>query len=76
MIHDGMGVMRGGVTATASVLYDDFMHAQTIEATTDAGGKARFEFPAAVATRGSGNRFVHITAGPMYPLVEKIVALP
>lgn len=75
-IHDGMGVMRAGVAATASVLYDDFMHAQTIEAMTDGSGKARFEFPLSVTTRGSGNRFVHITAGPQYPLVEKIVALP
>ena len=75
-IHDGMGVMRGDVPATASVLYDDFMHAQTIEAKTDAAGKVRFEFPAGVATRGSGGRFVHVTAGPQYPLVEKIVALP
>ena len=75
-IHDGMGAMRGNVLATASVLYDDFMHAQTIDAMTDATGKAHFEFPLDVATRGAGKRYVHITAGPQYPLVEKIVALP
>jgi Zn-dependent M28 family amino/carboxypeptidase len=75
-IHDGMGVMRGNVLATASVLYDDFMHAQTIDAMTDANGKAHFEFPLEVTTRGSGKRYVHVTAGPQYPLVEKIVALP
>lgn len=75
-IHDGAGVMRGNVLASASVLYDDFMHAATVDAMTDANGNARFEFPAEVATRGRGNRFVHVTAGPQYPLVEKIVALP
>ena len=75
-IHDGMGVMRGNVPATASVLYDDFMHAQTIDAMTDTNGKAHFEFPLEVTTRGSGKRYVHVTAGPQYPLVEKIVALP
>jgi Zn-dependent M28 family amino/carboxypeptidase len=75
-IHDGSGVMRANVLATASVLYDDFIHAQTIDAMTDANGMAHFELPADLATRGSGNRFVHITAGPQYPLVEKIVALP
>ena len=25
---------------------------------------------------GAGNRFIHVTAGPVYPLVEQIVALP
>jgi Zn-dependent M28 family amino/carboxypeptidase len=75
-IIDGMGMPRGNVIASASVLYDDFMHAQTIDAMTDASGNVRFMFPADVGTRGSGNRFVHVTAGPQYPLVEKIVALP
>lgn len=75
-ITDGMGQLRGGVMATASVLYDDFLHAATVTAMTDATGKARFELPLDVVTRGSGNRFVHVTAGPEYPLVEKIVALP
>ncbi|MDQ3333741.1 MAG: M28 family peptidase [Myxococcota bacterium] len=75
-IRDGMGAIRGNVAASASVLYDDFLHAQTITAMTDANGKVRFEFPADVTTRGSGQRFAHITAGPQYPLVEKIVALP
>ena len=75
-IRDGSGAMRGSVLASASVLYDDFMHAMTMDAMTDANGMAHFEFPADVATRGTGNRFVHITAGAQYPLVEKIVALP
>jgi len=35
-----------------------------------------FELPAGAVTMGRGNRFVHVGAGPMYPLVEKIVALP
>jgi Zn-dependent M28 family amino/carboxypeptidase len=75
-VRDGIGVLRGNVPASASLLYDDFIHAQTIDAMTDASGMAHFEFPAELATRGSGNRFVHVTAGPQYPLVEKIVALP
>lgn len=75
-IHDGAGVMQGNVRASASVLYDDFLHAQTLEAMTDGSGKVRFEFPLDVTTRGSRGRYVHVTAGPQYPLVEKIVALP
>jgi len=71
-----MGAMQGGAKATASVLYDDFMYGATLETTTDAAGHAHFDVPADVLTRGSGKRFLHVTAGPMYPLVEKIVALP
>ncbi len=74
--HDGNGTMRGGVTATASVLYDDFMYGTTIVTMTDDAGHAHFDIPGEVATRGSGNRFLHVTAGPMYPLVETIIALP
>lgn len=76
VIRDGAGAPRGGVTASASVLVDDFTHAITIDVTTDADGRARFELPASEITRGAGNRYVHVTAGPTYPLVEKIVALP
>ena len=45
-------------------------------ATTDASGHAQFRFEPSVIAMGSGNRFLHVTAGPVYPLVEKIVALP
>jgi len=75
-IRDGSGAPRAGVSATAAVLVDDFAHATTVTAMTDANGRARFELPASEVTRGSGNRFVHVTAGPTYPLVEKILALP
>lgn len=75
-IKDGSGALRPGVTATAQVLYDDFTLAATLSAMTDASGVARFAFPANVPTMGSGKRFVHVGAGPLYPLVEKVIALP
>jgi hypothetical protein len=56
------------------VLVDDFMPAGTATGMTDASGHVTFQVP--MATAGAGNRFLHVTAGPKYPLVEKIIALP
>jgi aminopeptidase YwaD len=75
-VADGDGALQAGVPAHAALLYDDFFVAAEADALTDGGGRAQFQFPAAVAQMGSGNRFVHVTAGPRYPMVEKILALP
>jgi aminopeptidase YwaD len=75
-IADGNGVPGANANITASVLVDDFIETATISGTTDAQGKAHLELPAGAMTMGSGNRFLHVTAGPTYPLVEKIVPLP
>lgn len=71
----GEGGNPGAVPATAYILYDDFFLAGTADAVTGADGAVRFQFAPGVATMGKGNRFLHITAGPAYPLVEKILAL-
>ena len=54
------------------VMHDDFMADGAVEATTDASGHATVTLPPSAGA----NRFVHVTAGPTYPLVEKILALP
>lgn len=76
VIRDGEGSPGAGAKATASILYDDFLLAGTLEAPVDADGKVRFQFPPAALEMGSGNRYLHISAGPTYPLVEKLIALP
>ncbi len=73
---DGDGAPGANAVATASILVDDFTLAATVTATTDANGHVVFQLPPAALTMGSGNRFLHVTAGPTYPLVEKILALP
>jgi len=73
---DGEGRPGGVAKATASILYDDFMLASTLEATTDASGRVQFQFPPSALTMGSGQRFLHVTAGPTYPLVEQLLPLP
>ena len=75
-VHDGKGVMQGGVSARVSVLVDDFTLAGTYTATSDASGKLNVQIPKGVATMGAGKRYLHLAAGPTYPLVEKIIALP
>ncbi len=75
-VRDGQGVAAAGIVATAVVLHDDFSMSGRASATTDASGHAQFQFAPDVVAMGSGNRFLHVTAGPVYPLVEKILALP
>ena len=76
LVKDGMGIPQANAKATAAVLFDDFSLAGTQDATTDASGTARFAFPTGMTTMGAGSRFLHVSAGPTYPLVEQIIALP
>lgn len=76
VIKDGAGTLQPGALATAAILHDDFSLSSTLDATANAAGVATFQFPAGAANRGSGSRFLHVTAGPTYPLTEQILALP
>jgi hypothetical protein len=75
-VRDSSGGMPAGAIVSASALHDDFMLSAEVEGVTDASGHAVLTLPGAVLTDGAGKRFLHVTAGPMYPLVEQIVALP
>jgi hypothetical protein len=75
-VKNGDGMPAAGATAIATVLYNDFTAAVTQNQTTDATGTATFVLPGDVITLGSGSRFLHVSAGPVYPLAETIVALP
>jgi Zn-dependent M28 family amino/carboxypeptidase len=71
-VRDGANAPRGNTLVTADVMHDDFMYDGSVTATTDASGHATLTLPAS----SGANRFVHVTSGPTYPLVEKILALP
>lgn len=71
-VRDGNGMARGNTTVKADVMHDDFMYDGSVEAMTDASGHATLTLPPSAGA----NRFVHVTAGLTYPLVEKILALP
>jgi aminopeptidase YwaD len=74
-VTDALGTPQAMAPVGAALLYDDFFRATSLATTTDAGGKATFQFAADVAALGSGNRYLHITSGPKYPLVERVVAV-
>jgi hypothetical protein len=75
-LSDGAGAPQAGSQVTAQLMVDDFFGVATQSGVSDAQGHASLQFAAADINQGSGGRFVHITAGPTYPLVEKIIALP
>lgn len=76
IVRDGSGAPQANAKVTAAVLYDDFSLASTLTGVSDASGAVMLTFPAGASSMGSGNRFVHVSAGPVYPLAETIVALP
>lgn len=73
-VRDANGAARANAVIEAAVMYDDFMLAGEAKGTTDANGSVTLQLPS-VSAMGSGNRFLHVTGGPVYPLVEKIVPL-
>ncbi len=74
-VRDGVGMPRANAKVEAVAMHDDFFLSAETTGTTDASGAVTLHLPASVLTAGSGNRFVHVSAGPTYPLVEKILAL-
>ena len=75
-VADASGVAQANAPVDATLLVDDFFAAGQRHATSDAAGHVTFSFPADAATMGAGARFVHVSAGPTFPLVEQILPLP
>lgn len=70
-IRDGKGVPQAGITVKASYLVNDFTLVDRGEVVTDADGVATVMVQA--TDKSSPNNFLHVTAGPSYPLVETIL---
>ncbi|HJZ87150.1 MAG TPA: M28 family metallopeptidase [Polyangia bacterium] len=75
-VTDAVGAPQADAPALAALLVDDFFEVATASARTDGSGRVTFQLPAAAAEMGAGRRFVHVTAGPTFPLVEQIVPVP
>jgi hypothetical protein len=71
-VTTGAGAPGANAKIEASVMHDDFLLDGEVTATADANGHATLTIPASSGT----NRFLHVTAGPIYPLAETIIALP
>ncbi len=74
-VRDANGATRANAVVEAAAMYDDFMLTAEAKGTTDANGSVTLHLPLEAMTNGTGNRFLHVTGGPVYPLVEKIVPL-
>jgi hypothetical protein len=75
-VADGAGVPQPGATLVATLRYGGFFPAAQQSALGDDGGCAGLAFPAAAAARASHDHFLHVTAGPSWPLVQQVLALP
>ncbi|MDB4953345.1 MAG: putative cell wall-binding domain [Myxococcales bacterium] len=76
MVRDGARVLAANAHVTAAVLFDDFSLAGRATGTTDANGHVQMQLAPSLITMGTGKRFLHVTAGPTYPLAETILVLP
>jgi hypothetical protein len=75
LVTDSGGEPAAGAVVTAFVEVDDFTRVHAGEATAGADGRAALVIPAAALTAGSGSRWLHVTAGSIYPLAEHITPL-
>jgi len=75
LVTDSAGTPQAGANTTASLLVDDFTLAGEQTALTGSAGTATFTFPAGEAGSGTASRWLHVTSGPQWPLVESITAL-
>ncbi len=75
-VADALGAARANASIDAVLLVDDFFAAATQHATSDAAGHATITFAPSAATMGTGNRYVHVAAGPVPPDVEPPLAFP
>jgi Zn-dependent M28 family amino/carboxypeptidase len=71
LVCDAHGVPQPGVPVEAVLLVDDFFLEAEHTLVTDASGVAYVELPSAAESR----RWLHVGAGPSYPLCEAIVPL-
>ena len=75
-IKDSTGKPVAGTPVNVTLVYDDFFDAQDpTDTMSDASGKVHVSVPPAVANQGKGNRWVHVTAGPVWPLVEQLIPI-
>jgi hypothetical protein len=74
-LNNGKGRLLPQTDVTGTFFCDDFFASREVIAKTDAQGVAMFAFKDELV-KCNGRRWVHVTAGPEYPLVEKVAAVP
>jgi Zn-dependent M28 family amino/carboxypeptidase len=74
-VTNSVAAPQAGAAVDATLMVDDYFPTASAHAMTDASGNVTLTFPASAVEQGSGNRFVHVTAGPTYPFVEQIIPI-
>ena len=75
LVTDVAGAPQPGSLVKLWLDVDDFTRVYRAQGTADESGHARFAIPADALALGSGDRWVHITAGVTYPLAETAIPL-
>jgi hypothetical protein len=74
-LADSSGKILPNTQVKGTFFCDDFFAAPDVVSMTDAQGHATITFENELNSC-SGRRWVHVTAGPDFPLVEKAIAVP
>jgi hypothetical protein len=74
-LTDASGDVLPDTDVTTTLFCDDFFAAPDVVAKTDAHGVATFGFVRQLVDC-PGKRYVHVSAGPDHPRVEKVASLP
>jgi hypothetical protein len=74
-VADDGGAPQAGARVAVWLDVDDFSRAHRVSVTADSDGRARVVIPSGALAVGEGGRFVHVTAGRAFPLVEWIGAV-
>jgi hypothetical protein len=69
------GAPAAGAQVQVWLDVDDFTRAFRADVRADASGVARVTVPGDALQRGGGGKYVHVTAGESWPLVERILPL-
>jgi len=75
-VSDGAAEPQAGAVVQAWIDVDDFTRVHRTQAATDAAGQATVLLPAEALAAGSGERWLHVTAGAGYPQAERVLPLP
>jgi hypothetical protein len=75
VVRDHLGAPRPWATVEVVLFHDHFFETANATARTDEAGRATLTFPAELLVERSGPRFLHVTAGDRYPLVEEVVPI-
>jgi len=75
LVRDAQGRPQAGALVEAVLFHDHFFESATRTSRTDGDGRVTISFAAANLILRPGPRFLHVTAGDRWPLVESVLAI-